>query len=69
MNPDSIKVEFIRFDHDVQGYPPRAIEGSPLPHEFADMLRKALRVYFVTLKSAKRSTCKSFTSCPNTGPP
>jgi predicted phosphodiesterase len=36
---DSIQVEFIRFDYDIK-MSASAIEGSPLPTEFADMLRK-----------------------------
>ena len=36
----SIRVEFIRFDYDVEAAA-CAIEDSPLPDEFADMLRKA----------------------------
>ncbi|TDX01518.1 metallophosphoesterase family protein [Dinghuibacter silviterrae] len=39
-NPDSLRVEFIRFDYDVE-LSASALEGSPLPAEFADMLRKA----------------------------
>jgi len=38
--PDSLRVEFIRFEYDVQKAA-KAIEESPLPNEFADMLRKA----------------------------
>jgi hypothetical protein len=34
------KSKFIRFDYDVEAAA-RAIEASPLPDEFADMLRKA----------------------------
>ena len=37
---DSIIVEFIRFDYDIETAA-RAIEDSPLPDQFADMLRKA----------------------------
>ena len=37
---DSISVQFIRFDYDIEKAA-RAIEDSPLPNEFADMLRKA----------------------------
>lgn len=37
---DSITVQFIRFDYDVEKAA-RAVEESPLPNEFADMLRKA----------------------------
>jgi putative phosphoesterase len=47
INPDSsikdkttIQVEFIRFDYDVEKAA-KAIEESPLPNEYADMLRKA----------------------------
>ncbi|ARS35264.1 metallophosphoesterase family protein [Pontibacter actiniarum] len=38
--PDSIKVDFIRVPYDVERAA-RAVEESPLPNEFADMLRKA----------------------------
>lgn len=37
---EKIKVEFVRFDYDVE-LSARALEASPLPAEFADMLRKA----------------------------
>lgn len=37
---DSIKVEFIRFDYDIEKAA-SAVEGSPLPNEYADMLRNA----------------------------
>ena len=41
LNPDeSLKIEFIRFDYDVEKSA-KAIEASPLPDEFADRLRKA----------------------------
>lgn len=40
-NKDSVKVEFIRFDYDVEKAS-KAIEDSPLPNEYADMLRKGL---------------------------
>jgi putative phosphoesterase len=47
MNPDSniqnkdiIQVEFIRFSYDVEKAA-KAVEDSPLPNEYADMLRKA----------------------------
>ncbi len=36
---DSIKVEFIRFNYDIETAA-KAVEGSPLPNEYADMLRK-----------------------------
>jgi diadenosine tetraphosphatase ApaH/serine/threonine PP2A family protein phosphatase len=36
---DSISVEFIRFEYDVDTAA-KAIENSPLPNEFADMLRR-----------------------------
>lgn len=46
INPDStlthkesIKVEFIRFEYDIEKAA-KAVEGSPLPNEYADMLRK-----------------------------
>lgn len=37
---DSVKVEFIRFEYDVEKAA-KAVEESPLPNEYADMLRKA----------------------------
>jgi predicted phosphodiesterase len=37
---DEIGVEFIRFDYDIEKAA-KAVEESPLPNEFADMLRKA----------------------------
>lgn len=37
---DSISVEFIRFEYDVEKAA-KAVEDSPLPNEYADMLRKA----------------------------
>lgn len=36
---DSFKVEFIRFDYDIEKAA-KAVEESPLPNDFADMLRK-----------------------------
>jgi hypothetical protein len=41
LNKDSIQVEFIRFDYDVETAA-KAVEESPLPNEFADMLRKGV---------------------------
>jgi predicted phosphodiesterase len=38
--PDSFKVEFVRFEYDVEKAA-QAVENSPLPNEYADMLRKA----------------------------
>jgi predicted phosphodiesterase len=38
--PDSFHVEFIRFNYDVEKAA-KAVEDSPLPNEYADMLRKA----------------------------
>lgn len=38
-NKDSIGVEFIRFDYDIE-MAAKAVEDSPLPNEYADMLRK-----------------------------
>jgi putative phosphoesterase len=38
-NKNAIQVEFIRFDYDVEKAA-KAIEESPLPNEYADMLRK-----------------------------
>lgn len=40
LDKDTVKVEFIRFEYDVEKAA-KAIEDSPLPNEFADMLRKA----------------------------
>ena len=37
---DSIKVEFVRFSYDIE-LAAKAIEDSPLPNQYADMLRKA----------------------------
>lgn len=37
---DSFKVEFVRVQYDVEKAA-QAVEDSPLPNEFADMLRKA----------------------------
>jgi putative phosphoesterase len=39
LNKDAIQVEFVRFAYDVEKAA-RAIEDSPLPNEYADMLRK-----------------------------
>lgn len=39
-DPESIKVEFIRVSYDFESIA-QAIEASPLPNEYADMLRKA----------------------------
>ncbi|MBL7870987.1 MAG: metallophosphoesterase family protein [Cyclobacteriaceae bacterium] len=38
--PDSFKAELIRFEYDVEKAA-KAVEDSPLPNEYADMLRKA----------------------------
>ncbi len=38
-NKDAVQVEFIRFDYDVEKAA-KAVEDSPLPNEYADMLRK-----------------------------
>jgi putative phosphoesterase len=38
-NKDSVKVEFIRFDYDIEKAA-KAVDNSPLPNEFADMLRR-----------------------------
>ena len=40
-NKDSIQVEFCRFDYDIEKAA-KAIESSPLPNEYAEMLRKAV---------------------------
>lgn len=39
LDRESIEVEFVRFDYDVEKAA-KAIEDSPLPNEYADMLRK-----------------------------
>lgn len=39
LNKDSIQVEFIRFDYDIEKAA-KAVEDSPLPNEYAEMLRK-----------------------------
>jgi putative phosphoesterase len=39
LSKDSVKVEFVRFEYDVEKAA-KAVEDSPLPNEFADMLRK-----------------------------
>jgi len=38
---DSIRVEFVRFNYDIEKAA-KAIEGSPLPKEYAEMLRKGI---------------------------
>ena len=38
LDKDSIQVEFIRFNYDIETAA-KAVEESPLPNEFADMLR------------------------------
>jgi predicted phosphodiesterase len=38
-NKDAVQVGFIRFDYDIEKAA-KAVEGSPLPNEYADMLRK-----------------------------
>lgn len=40
LTPESLQVEFIRFEYDVEKAS-IAVENSPLPNEYADMLRKA----------------------------
>lgn len=40
-NKDSIQVEFIRFDYDIEKAA-KAVEDSPLPNEYAEMLRKGI---------------------------
>jgi putative phosphoesterase len=40
LDKDTVKVEFIRFEYDVEKAA-KAVEDSPLPNEFADMLRNA----------------------------
>lgn len=39
-NKESINVEFVRFEYDVETAA-KAVESSPLPNKYADMLRKA----------------------------
>ena len=51
-NKDAIKVEFIRFDYNVERAA-KAIEDSPLPNEFADMLRKSILILARIFKSFK----------------
>jgi predicted phosphodiesterase len=41
LDKESIKVEFIRFNYDVETAA-KAVEESPLPNEFADMLRNGV---------------------------
>lgn len=41
LDKDSIEVEFIRFDYDIERAA-KAVEDSPLPNAFADMLRKGV---------------------------
>ena len=38
-NKDAVQVEFVRFEYDVEKAA-KAVEDSPLPNEYADMLRK-----------------------------
>ena len=40
-NKEAVKVEFIRFDYDVESAA-KAVEESPLPNVYADMLRKGI---------------------------
>ena len=40
LNKNSIKVEFIRFEYDVEKAA-KAVEGSPLPNDYAEALRAA----------------------------
>jgi putative phosphoesterase len=40
-NKDAVQVEFIRFDYDSEKAA-KAVEDSPLPNEYADMLRKGM---------------------------
>ncbi len=40
-NYDKVQVEFVRFEYDVEKAA-KAVEKSPLPNEYADMLRKGL---------------------------
>ncbi|MFP9099733.1 metallophosphoesterase family protein [Flavobacterium sp. RHBU_24] len=40
LNKESIGVEFVRFEYDIEKAA-KAVEDSPLPDEYADMLRKA----------------------------
>jgi hypothetical protein len=39
INKDAVRVEFIRFDYDIEKAA-RAVEDSPLPNEYAEMLRR-----------------------------
>jgi diadenosine tetraphosphatase ApaH/serine/threonine PP2A family protein phosphatase len=38
-NKDAVQVDFMRFEYDVERAA-KAIEGSPLPNEYAEMLRR-----------------------------
>nr|MDQ3016695.1 YfcE family phosphodiesterase [Bacteroidota bacterium] len=40
LDPASVGVEFIRFDYDIE-IAAKGVEDSPLPKEYADMLRNA----------------------------
>lgn len=40
LKSDSLKVDFVRFEYDIEKAA-KAVEDSPLPNEYADMLRKA----------------------------
>ncbi|HEV7621594.1 MAG TPA: YfcE family phosphodiesterase, partial [Flavisolibacter sp.] len=40
-NKDAVKVEFIRFDYDIEKAA-KAIESSPLPNEYANSLRNGI---------------------------
>jgi hypothetical protein len=40
-NKDAVKVEFIRFDYDVEKAA-KAVEDSPLPNDYVEMLRKGI---------------------------
>ena len=41
LDKDSIKVEFIRFDYDVETAA-KAVEDSPLPNDYAESLRNGI---------------------------
>jgi hypothetical protein len=41
LNRDAVQVEFIRFQYDIEKAA-KAIEESPLPNAYADMLRKGV---------------------------
>ena len=45
-NKDALQVEIIRFEYEVGKKAAKAIEESPLPDEYPDMLRRILKLLF-----------------------